>query len=200
MNMKRFITVAILALAAPAALVADPISLTLVPSAQTVGLGSHPSEVVMVSGVGHPPSIGTYDLSLTFSSSILAAGDVAFSSFLGVPGVEALTDFTMAPGTVEFAEVSLLPSTSLDALQTASFPLATITFTATGLGTTALSFSMVTVDDAFGGKLTVSPGNGSITVVPEPSTGLTLLLVMGTVLALRMAWGKTPSSEKSKKI
>jgi len=131
---------------------------------------------VVVSGLGRPPSVGAFDLEVVFDPVILSSTGVTFSSFLGdAVLLEALTDFRFLPGSVELAEVSLLLSAELDALQPANFTLATLSFSALTSGSTTLTFSEITLDDAFGNLLIGQKA------VPEPPTslltgaGLTLL-------------------------
>ena len=148
------------------------ISVDLVPSSVTVMAGDSLSVGVVISGLvaGGPPSVGAFDLTVSFNPAILSPTGVAFGLFLRNPGLlQALTGFNFLSGLVEFAEVSLLSPAALDALQPASFTLATLSFTALASGTTTLAFSQITVDDAFGNKL----------AIPEPGT----LLLLGSGLA-----------------
>jgi PEP-CTERM motif len=165
------------------------ISLDFVPVSQTVGLGQSVTVDVVISnlGAGIPLSVGAFDLDVNFDLTILSPTDVTFGPFLGDPGpFEALTSFTFSPGVADFAEVSLLSVPALDALQPASFTLATLSFDTLAVGTSPLTFSQVIVDDAFGNKLTIDAGSGSVNVVPEPGTFL--LLVTGLVGLLGYGW------------
>jgi hypothetical protein len=112
-------------------------------------------------GAGIPPSVGAFDLDVSFDPAILSPTGVAFGPFLGIPFVDALVDATFPPGVIDLAEVSLLPSADLDLLQPAAFPFATLFFDTLALGTSPLTFSLVIVDDAFGGKLDITTGSGS---------------------------------------
>ena len=147
---------------------APAISLDLVPSSVTVVAGYSLSVAVVISGLvaGGPPSVGAFDLTVSFNPAILSPTGVTFGLFLGNPGLlEALTGFNFLAGLVEFAEVSLLSPSDLDALQPASFTLATLSFTALASGTTILSFSEIIVDDAFGNKLLPVPEPGSLVLM-----------------------------------
>src|SRR5689334_3839449 len=86
---------------------ADPLSLSLVPSSQSVMVGQSVTENVLISGfTAHPPSVGAFDLSVSFNPAILSVTAVNFGSFLGNPALfEALTSSSVLPGVVEFAEV-----------------------------------------------------------------------------------------------
>src|SRR6202022_4282685 len=141
------------------------IFLSLVPSPATVTTGNTINVDVIISGLGHPPSVGAFDLNVGFNPSILIPTAVTFGTFLGDPNLfEALTDFDFGtPGIVEFAEVSLLSPSELDALQQSSFSLAALSFSAIGNGTSPFMFlGNRRVDDAFGNKLPI----------PEPATAI----------------------------
>src|SRR5216683_7842512 len=145
------------------------ILLSLVPSSATVTTGNTVDVDVIISGLGNPPSVGTFDLDVGFNTAILAPTTVMFGAFLGDPTLfEALTAFDFGtPGKVEFAEVSLLSPSELDVLQRSSFLLAILSFSAISNGTSPLFFAgNQIVDDAFGNKLPIS--------IPEPATGFLL--------------------------
>jgi hypothetical protein len=136
------------------------ISLDLVPDSATVVAGDTLDVDVIISGVaaGAPPSVGGFDLVVSFDPTILSLreADVSFGPFLGDPALfEALTDVTFLPSVpelafVNIAEVSFLSPAELDALQPASFTLATLSFSVLASGTTTLTFSQADVVDAFG--------------------------------------------------
>jgi len=149
------------------------ISVGLTSSSVTVVAGETFSVGVVISGLveGGPPTLGAFDLSIAFDPAILSPLGVVFDPLLGEPFFEALTRFRVSAGVVEIAEVSLLSPTLLDLFQPASFRLATARFTALAAGTTTLTFTAITVNDAFGNTLAVD--------LPEPST----LLLLGCGLA-----------------
>ena len=169
-----------LAILTPATLTAAAI--TVAPAAQTVGTGSTFQASVVVSGLT-AARVGDFDITLTFNPSFLQVTAVTFGPFLGSPS--SLQSSLLGGNQVEFAEVSLLASSDLLALQPATFTLATITFQAIGVGTTAISFSAIIAGDQSGALLDLAPTDGSATVsgVPEPSSltlvGLGLLLASG---------------------
>ncbi len=159
-----------------------------VPSAQTVPLGAAVGVDLVISGLGDftAPSLGAFDLDATYDASVLSAASVTLTPFLGdsIQGVDVST-----PGFIDLFVISLLSPVELDALQPESFVLATLSFDAIALGTSALALTQVVAGDAFGADLGATAGSGSITVtssgtpVPEPSlTGL--LLTAGLGLAL----------------
>jgi hypothetical protein len=163
----------------PSSASADPITLSAVPSSMSVTTGGMVTVSVLISGLGRPPAVGAFDLTLAFNSLLLAPTMVVFGPFLGDPSVfEALTAFDFStPGAAEFAEVSLLTPDELNALQPATFLLATLSFVGLGNGPIGFSFASVRVDDAFGNKLDIS--------VPEPAT--ILLMGLGFLAMLILA-------------
>jgi hypothetical protein len=186
--MKKLLFLILISIAFSRIPAAGAVSLILSPASQTV-IGGQPASVdVGISGIGHPPSVGAFDLSVSFDPALLLPTDVSFGALLGDPGAsppEALTDFMFTPGVVEFAEVSLLSPAELDALQTSAFSLGTVSFTALGSGTVSVSFSAGVVDDAFGNKLAL---------IPEPST--LLLLVTGVLSVLAFGFRRAAASER----
>jgi hypothetical protein len=152
--------------------------LSLVPSSATVTTGNTVNVNVSISGLSNPPSVGAFDLDVGFNPAILSPTAVTFGPFLGDPLLfEALTGFDFGtPGIVEFAEVSLLSPSELDALQSPSFSLATLSFRATSNGTSPFMFvGNQRVDDAFGNKLRI----------PEPATAFLLGLGLIALLIIR---------------
>lgn len=167
---------------------AGAVSLDFVPSQQTVDVGESFSVDLVISGLGSggPPSVGSFDLDVSFDPAVLFPTGVLFGTFLGAPAfAEALIDAAFLGGAVDLAEVSLLTSSELDALQPDSFSLATLFFDAISLGSSGLEFSQALVDDTFGQKLDLTLGSGEVNVVPEPGTfvlaflGLLLLACHG---------------------
>lgn len=155
---------------------AASISLTLTPSTATFTSGELVEVDVTVWGLpaGGPPSVGAFDLTVAFDAGVLKPLGVEFGAFLGDASLfEALTGFDPSiPGLIEFAEVSLLAPDALDALQPASFNLATLLFEAIADGTSGFAFfGDRRIDDAFGIKLVV---------IPEPS--MIVLLALGAGL------------------
>jgi hypothetical protein len=139
------------------------ITLSISPASTNVITGQSVDFTLLISGhtQGTAPSVGAFDLTLGFDQNLLMPTGVAFGPFLGNPLFEALTSASLSLSQVNVAEVSLLSSTTLDALQPASFPLATLTFTAKASGVAALAFTAGVVDDTFGNKLAS---------IPEPRT------------------------------
>ena len=149
----------------------DTVALHLMPASQLVSAGQSVFTDVRITGLGTPPSVGAFDLAVSYDAGLLSFAAVSFSPLLGdVSLSEALTGFSLSPGIVEFAEVSLLTPAQLDALQSPNFMLTTLSFQALESGTATFSFASGVVDDAFGDKLTE---------IPEPRT----LHFLGSALA-----------------
>ena len=166
--------------------------LDLVPNPAMVGVGDSLSVDIVVSGLGAggAPSVGTFDFDITYDDSILAATGVDFGLLLGDSGFfEAIDGFDLSTsGLVDLFEVSFLFDFELDPLQPDSFTLATLNFDAIGLGTSALDFTQVILDDSFAQSLNPAVTGASAIVsssvsVPLPPTlwlfGSSLLAFIG---------------------
>jgi hypothetical protein len=173
-------------------LVASPalaVSISVLPAAQTAAVGDPVSVDLVITGLDGTgaPSVGAFDLDVTFDPLLLVASGVTFGAFLGDEALgEALTASSVSAGLLDLAAVSLLLPAELDALQPAAFTLATLSFTTLAAGTSPLTLSQAIVDDAFGARLAADTVGGSVTVaqaVPEPAT---LLLVGAGLLVWRL--------------
>ncbi len=166
---------------------ANALSLTIEPPTQTAPLAAIVSVDLVIGGLtaGGPSSLGTFDLDIGFDESVLTFQGVTFGGFLGTPGVQTTNGSGLsASGVVDAFEVSLLAPAGLNALQPASFTLATLSFTGVALGTSPLTLTQALVGDAFGTQLLVTASNASITIVPEPAT--ILLTAVGLVVLARI--------------
>ncbi|MCX6632133.1 MAG: cohesin domain-containing protein [Candidatus Solibacter sp.] len=200
---KLGLAVMILLVLAVLPAMADPAQLQIIPAFSSVGINDTFSVDLVVYGLGNgaPPSVSTFDLTLSFDPAVIHATGADFGLLLGDPAwYEAFTGVVLSPDSINLAEVSLLSPSDLDALQPASFTLATLWFQAVGLGTTPLHFVPGTVPGVSG--LDVKDGLGvlmspitsldgtievtGITPVPEPSS-LTLALLMGGIVFVRTA-------------
>jgi len=173
------------------------VGLTFVPASQDVNTNDLAVVDLQVVGVGDhtSPSLGGFDVTVTFNPSVLSFVGATFGGFLGDIGlVEALGMVTPPPpsGVVNLFEVSLLTGGELATLQSSSFVIASLTFQAITGGSSALSLSKVILSDEngvelvdpdlLGGVITVrGGGGGGGTVVPEPST---FVLVASCLLGL----------------
>lgn len=155
---------------------ADALTLSVVPQASTVSVGGTVSVDVVASDLasGAAPSLGAYDLNLTFDSSVLSFSSIAFGTGLSVTGVPSIIqDFALGTGAVNPFEVSLEDTADLNALQAGAFTLFTITFNAGQVGTSLLSLSVNSLSSAEGTSLSAAALNGSsISVAGAPAVPL----------------------------
>jgi hypothetical protein len=169
--------------------------LDFVPSDQSVAMGSAVGVDLVISGLGNftAPSLGTFDLDVTYDAAILSATSITLTPLLGdgalgetFEGVDIST-----PGVIDLFVTSLLSQMELDLLQPVSFVLATLSFDAIAPGTSALDLTQILLGDALsGGELEATAGAGSITVfrsgcqVPEPAlAGLLFAAALGLALS-----------------
>jgi hypothetical protein len=194
MMMRKQIGASVLVAGLIAALGGEPahavgISLVL-PGGTEVEVGAPVSVGVVVSGLGDgvAPSVGAFDLDLSFDTGLLTYDDVAFGPGLGEPVTEALVSIEVVGGIANGQAVSLLSPSALDALQGESLTLGSIFFMAASPGSGQLELVSVQLSDAFGAPLSIDSLTGSpITVIPEPATALLAGLgLLGLVLRRRL--------------
>src|SRR5262245_41292611 len=134
----------VLALVLATAPAANAFTLTLAPSTQSVANGGTVSIDAVISGLGAgaAPSLGTYDLNLSFDASLLSFSGLTFGTGLDVLGLgpgEQDAQLT-APGLLNVFENSFDTVADLNQFQPDSFVLFTLTFQATASGTATLSW------------------------------------------------------------
>lgn len=153
-------------------------SLTMVSISDITQIGNSVNVQIGISGLGGnlAPSLGAYDLDLSFDPSHLAFTGAEFGDALlgnqldlfnfggNLSGAD-LTD----PGTVNFYEVSFDSVADLNDLQVNSFTLATLSFDVLDFGTSDLTLSVNAFGDAEGNDLPVTTLSTSVTTVPLPS-------------------------------
>jgi len=182
---------------------ARAISLTLVPSAPVVTVGETVDVAVQISGLGDgaPPSLSTFDVEMNFDPAILALnaisyGDPLLGDQLDLLGIGSVTSTTVGSGLVGFSEISLDSPDILDLFQAGEFTLATATFVAAASGGSLLGLTVNVLGDANGDPLVAAISDGSIAVVPEPST---LLLVgvafVGAVVVRKKRWNSSVAAK-----
>lgn len=190
MSKRRFLAtcavIACLGAGLLGALRADAATITLSPATLAPPSGSTFSLDVVVSGLGAgvAPSLGAFDLVVAYDPVQLTFSGATFGTLLGASGI---TDLVQSAGSVNLAQVSLLLPAELDALQPASFTVATLQFVALSETPSVVSVSGALLSDAFGrpigieslGSATVSP----TAAVPEP--GAFLLYGAGLLVVAR---------------
>lgn len=172
---------------------AEAITLSLDPVTQDAGVGSAVNVSLVVSGLtgGSAPSLGAFDIRIGFASGILGPPIAVFGDQLDLGGFGSVTTIdTSVPGAISIAEVSLDAPADLNTLQADTFTLATLTFLATGGGTSPLSLALnAPLADAEGGPLSdILFVSGAVTVigaaVPEPTTAILLVCAVAGLGAM----------------
>ena len=129
--------------------------------------------------------LNAFEFDLNFDGLLLRPASATRGGFLLAP-VFTVQNF-LEPMSVEFAEVTLLPTGAFG-----SGRLATLTFDALDIGTSALTPSNVILSAPFGEPLSIDPlHSGEVKIeqsgpsaIPEPST----LLLFGSGLAGLLGW------------
>lgn len=141
-------------------------TLTVTPSAQTVDVGDAVSVDLRISGLGDgaAPSVGVFDIDFTFDPSLLSFSTVSYGTGLDVLGLGSLQATTPGAGTVNLFELSFDTADDLNAFQSDSFTLATLTFNTLAFGASQLTLSLNAVGDADVGeriRVHCEPGAGA---------------------------------------
>ena len=175
--LKRNLCSAVLAVGGLLGAHAASAALVLTPSFTNASAGTPLSVDVRVTDLGSNP-LAAFDIDVAYDPALLTPTGVTFGPFLGDPGLgEALTAFSFATaGVVDFAENSFLTSAELDALQSSSFSIATLSFDAIGSG--AVSFSVL-------GTSELIDAAGNPLAIPEPGSMLLLGLGFAGLLTVR---------------
>jgi hypothetical protein len=161
-------------------------TLAVNPASQMVSVGNSVTSSVTISGLGGhvPPSLGTYDLNVSFDPTILSFTNVTFGDpllgdELDPSGLGDVQTTTPGIGTVEIFELSLDSASLLNSSQPSAFTLFQISFDAIAEGTSSLSITINALGDENGNSLPATIQNGSVEVststVPEPSSRGSLL-------------------------
>lgn len=163
-------------------------TISFTPHSPDVAVGGDVPVDLRIDGLdsGTGPSLGVYDLDVTFDSLLLAFVDMSWGDQLDLFGLGGIRFATPGAGTINLFELSLDAAEDLDSLQAGSFVLATLRFTALSAGSASLGALVAALGDANGNALEAVVQNGAIRVtdgtdpeptpVPEPGT----LLLVGT--------------------
>lgn len=186
---------------------AQSLVIQIVPSSPTITVGTMFNLDLVISDLGNlvPPSLSTFDINVTFDSTILAIettdsdGDSVIDSVTLDPsgqldlfgsGFNFVFADLLAPGTLNLFELSFDLPGDLGSLQAGQFTLASMTFKANTVGVNTFQLTVNSLGDALGDSLepalqplptaVVTVQNGTITV-PEPSSGLLILAGLWTL-------------------
>lgn len=194
MNMTgtmRALGAAAIAMGGLAGAPASAVMLSLSPATQTATVGDTLTVDVLVSGLGAgvAPSLGAFDLDVSFDEALLAFDTAIFGTQLDVLGLGSLQLTTPGMGTVNLFELSLDTATDLADLQADSFVLASLSFSALAAGTGSFGLSILSLADENGDALAADASGARFRVdarnsVPEP--GVLGLLGLGGLLLVGM--------------
>ena len=176
------------------------VTISFQPETQNVNLGDTPTINLIISDLGDHKSVSlsTFDLDLLFDPNVLGIDttdgdgdgvidnvDIDPRSQLDIYGWHQnyLSARLTASGVLNIYDLSFDTESDLNNYQDGSFPLATVTFNAIGVGTSILSINPATLrlGDAAGNSLTASLANGSINVTPVPIPTTCLLMSVSLI-------------------
>jgi hypothetical protein len=182
MEMKRMVLYGcLLAAVIFAAPQAQAITIGFDPVDQTAFVGDSVDVALTISGLGdgEAPSLGAFDVTVSFNSLVLGYvgvvfGDPVLGDQLDLFGLGSIYGETPGLGTVNLFELSIDSEDDLNALQAGSFVLATLTFNALAVGVSPLDYTFSILGDGAGNPLQATITSGRVEVVstgvPEPAT------------------------------
>ncbi|MGK7956696.1 MAG: cohesin domain-containing protein [Crocosphaera sp.] len=172
----------------------NAVTLDLLPETQGVTVGQPVIVDVQISelGNGMTPSVGGFNLELSYDPAVLSFNDLTFSGLIDLSNLESQSVDSSTPGTLVFGDVSLDSPEDLNAAQPDNFSLANIEFISGGVGINSpLSLTIIElVDENFAPFDSVEQNDALVTVtsattqVPESDLGL-----MGWGVLLALSWG-----------
>jgi len=135
---------------------------------------------------GAAPSVGAFDLDVSYDANVLSLIASSFGSGLDVLGLGSLRASNLSvPGLANFFEVSFDSVAQLNALQPGAFTLLTLTFGAVGSGSSTIGLLLNSLADTTGAALPATVTGAAVNVnvngIPLPST---LFLLLAAIAGL----------------
>ncbi|ABC28188.1 hypothetical protein HCH_01320 [Hahella chejuensis KCTC 2396] len=186
--------------------------ITVLPSTSTVLPGQLFTVDISISGLapGGAPSLSTFDLNLSFAPGAVAIDttdadangvidSVALDSdsqldVLGL-GLNPMSAELLAPGELNLFDLSLDIPADLDAHQSNSFLLASLSFTALSPGFSYFSVVVNALGDSLGNPIAATVNNGGVNVVSEPAL-LQSLIICG-LMWMSMGWWRKRGAQRA---
>lgn len=126
-------------------------------------------------GNGDAPSIGAFDIDLSYDSSVLnfdsvSFGDSVLGNQLDLWGLGSMAEYAEGNDYINVFELSYDDSADLLAMQADEFVLATFTFTTASEGNSSIGVNINDLSDAYGtNSLSAETVAGNVQVVPLPA-------------------------------
>ena len=140
-------------------------------------------------GDGLAPSVGVFELDVSFDPSRLSLGtpeygDPLLGDQLGLQEVPQVATDTSVQGLANLFELSLDSVQDLDTMQAPAFTMITLPFTALKAGPATVDLTIETLGDATGAEL-VAVASGTTLQVPEPLSALAGAVAIASLGAVR---------------
>lgn len=170
-------------------------TISLLPDATDILQGDILTLNIAVSGLGDgsPPSVGVFDLDLTYDAAILGFEGVTYGGYLDVLGLGSFQETdASAAGTVNLFELSFDFAEDLDSFQPGAFTLAELSFRALAPGVSDLALLVNAFGDGYGDPLSVeATNNTAVNVSPVPlPTSFSFFISALALLGIRRAFNR----------
>lgn len=185
--MKKILVLAVNVTAIFITTLSHAITIGFDPASQDVVLGNTASINLVISDLGDniAPSLGGFDIDITYNPAILSLSSVVFGNQVDIFGFGQSDQFVIfESGGVNIFELSYDDPFDLEDLQPSSFILATLSFNTIGYGTSSMDITNIILSDEWAEPLfadTTTSGRINVThaAVPEPS--IFFLVVSGLI-------------------
>jgi hypothetical protein len=161
---------------------AIPTTIQVHPSVQTVTLGD---TVTVDIDLDFAENLSGYDVSMSFSNSVLSAVAIEHKGYLEEPTFTVSQEVNSSAGYVRLVMLSL--NTSVSKTGGSPPPLATATFTAIGIGTSDLHLYGTKLSSSNGSAILHETLDGQVTcnAIPEfsPDIALPIFLIMSALVS-----------------